>query len=133
MSKIRNHLTPRRLLLVCVSVFLLYVGYRLAAYPRGMLMAHFDCARGRYEIERSGMPAQWQFISWRIIHDKYGVDVNHGGCVVTPDSLWYEDGYNSVSEPRIRARFGKNVIAECDRVAEIAMQQVPRYPLFLPH
>ena len=50
----------------------------------------------------------------RLLKERYGVKVNYiAGCIVTQDLAWSADGYNSVSVPRINAKFGKDIFAEC--------------------
>jgi hypothetical protein len=113
-----------RSLIAVVGLVALAVGWWSSAYPRGMLMAWADHARGHYEIKTYGLPASWDGEFSRLARERYGVKVNHvAGCVVSENLVWYADGYNWVSESRLRARFGKDIFAECAADARAAAQR----------
>jgi hypothetical protein len=89
-----------------------------------MIAAWADHARGHYEVQTFGYPAPWRAEYRRLLRERYGVEVHAvAGCVVTEDLVWYVRGYNSVSRPRIQARFGKDIFAECAEEARAAWEQ----------
>jgi len=112
----RRWLTKRRLLIAAAALLVLPVGWWFSAYPRGMLAAYCDHARGHYEVKTYGYPAEWarEGDYQRLVFDRYGVEVHEvAGCVVNDELVSYVDGYNSVSVSRSNARFGKDIFAEC--------------------
>lgn len=115
-SLLQQHsFVKRHRVLIAFAVLLLAViVWWLTAYPRGMVVAWFDHARGHYEIKVYGFPAPWSCEYARLLKLRYGIEVNAvAGCVVTEQLVHYVAGYNAVSQPRIETRFGKDVFAEC--------------------
>lgn len=113
----RRWLTRRSLIAAMVAVLVLAVGWRFSAYPRGMIAGWGAGLRGHNEIKVFGLPPPWYGEYTQLIRERYGVEINTVGDVVTRDSVWYADGYNSVARQRIRARFGKDIFAECAQEA----------------
>jgi hypothetical protein len=112
-------ITRHPLLVVVVGLPLLTVGWSMSAYPRGMIAAWFDHACGHYEVKSAGYPVYWAWEYRRLLQERYGVKDNHvAECKVSIQLDWYIDGYNSVSRPRIKAHFGKDIFAECLEEAE---------------
>jgi hypothetical protein len=123
MAEARQWLTRRRRIVAAVALLVLAIGWWFSAYPRGMIAAWADGARGHNEVKVFGLPPPWVREYARLVRERYGVEVNAvAGCVVSPDLVWYVDGYNSVSEPRIRARHGKDIFAECADEARAAWE-----------
>ena len=90
-----------------------------ASYPRGMVMAYIDHAFGHYEVQGWGFPPPWMGDYKRLLKENYGVTYRSvGGCMVFPTVGWYAEGYSSVSGPRLQARYGKDIFAECATLAE---------------
>jgi hypothetical protein len=54
--------------------------------------------------------------------------MNWCGCVVDPVSSWYADGYNHVSEARLRALYRKDVFRECQAEAEATVPEQLQQP-----
>lgn len=124
MAESRRWVTRRRLIVTAVTLLALAVGWWFSAYPRGMIGAWADHASGHYEIKTYGYPAPWAWEYRRLVKERYGVEINaEAGCVVTQDLVWYVDGYNSVSRPRIVARHGKDIFAECTTEARLTYEQ----------
>jgi len=122
MAEARRWLTRRRLIVAAVAL-LVVAGWWFSAYPRGMIAAWADGARDHHEVKVFGLPPPWAGEYARLARERYGVEVNAvAGCVVTQDLVWYVDGYNSVAEPRIRARHGKDIFAECAEEARAAWE-----------
>lgn len=120
----RRWLTRRRVIVAVVALVILAAGWWFSAYPRGMIAAWADDARGHYEVKVFGLPPPWVGEFARLVRERYGVEVNPvAGCIVTQDLVWYVDGYNSISLPRIRARFAKDIFAECVADARAAWEQ----------
>lgn len=96
----------------------------LLAYPRGMMVAWFDQARGRDAIKSYGLPPRWNREYFELVSQRYGVSIDRvADCEVSLDTEWYAAGYNSVSRPRIRRRFGKDIFAQCDFNARAAWRK----------
>src|SRR5262249_27032297 len=103
---------------VGIVVIVIIVTWWFSAYLRGMAVALADQSRGHYEVQTFGYPPPWLGEYRRLVRERYGVDVKPvAGCVVTQDLDSYVAGYNSVSESRIRSRFGKDIFAECAQEA----------------
>ncbi|QEL15179.1 hypothetical protein [Limnoglobus roseus] len=108
-------------------VLLTFVGWFFSAYPRGLFAAYADRVAGHDEIKVFGYPPPEIGEYSRLLRERYGVKMNVvAGCVVTQDLEWYVDGYNSVSEPRIREKFGKDIFEECWNEAK---QAIPKKPV----
>jgi hypothetical protein len=108
---------------VVVAVALVLWWY--APYMRGAVAARRDISRGHYEIQVYGPPSPpWVEDSDRLVRERYGVVIKPvAGCCPTPDLADYVDGYNGVSVPRIHARFGKDIFAECAADARAAWKR----------
>jgi hypothetical protein len=103
------------------------VAWYVGAYPRGMLMAYIDHARGHYEIQAAGLPPPWVGRYTRLLEDRYGVRLNCvAGCVVTNNLMWYVGGYDSVSKRLLVEKHGRDIFAECASVAQ--QQWRPEHP-----
>jgi len=89
------------------------IGWWVSGGIRGQLVAHFDVARGRYEILTFGLPAPWRSEFARILRDRYGIEQRVvAGCMVTPSLVAYTEGYNQVSMTAANLKFGRNVFKE---------------------
>jgi len=109
---------PRPELLIVGALGLIVV-WLATAYPRGVIMARLDVARGVYAVRGSGYPPRWLGEWATSLAAKYDVHlVHHGGCVVFPNEDLYDRGYNSVSQPAILGHFGRDVIGECEKLAQ---------------
>lgn len=114
----------RRLIRCAVALPLLVACWYFSAYPRGMLAAWNDTQAGHYEVKTFGLPAPWARDYRRLVQERYGVAIYaEAGCVVSEELVWYVQGYNSVSKPRITARFGKDIFAECAADAKKAYKR----------
>ena len=117
-------LTGRRLIFAVVTLIVVAIGWWLSAYPRGVIAAWIDSARGHHEIKVYGLPAPWRSEYARLVYERYGVEINPvAGCVVSQELVWYVDGYNSVARQRILARHGKDIFAECTKEARADFEQ----------
>ena len=124
MAEARQLLTRRRLIVAAVGLLAIALGWWFSAYPRGMIAAWADGSREYDEVQVYGLPFPWDGEYARLLRERYGVKVNYvAGCVVTQDLVWYVDGYNSISEPRIRKRFGKDIFAECAADAQAGWER----------
>lgn len=105
----------RLLLAASTLLALLALWYSLTPFDRGVYTAHFDQTFGRLAYKTYGKPAPWSGEYHRLLYDRYGVNADMvAGCVVTKDDRDYSAGYNAVAEPRILARFGRDIREECD-------------------
>lgn len=109
--------SPRGQLRLGCAALALFVLWFAAAYPRGVLMAHIDHARGHYDYLHMGSPVAWFFDASRLLADQYGVEISPAPGVMGWD-VWYMEGYNSASRQLLTTQFGKDVIAECFSRAE---------------
>ena len=114
-AKPRRWRSRGRLILFGIGLFLLVVVWWFSAYPRGMIEAYTDHSGGQYKVKvYGGPPAPWVGDYYRLLRERHGVELDSvGTCTVTADLMRYADGYNSVSKPRIQARFGKDIFHEC--------------------
>ena len=96
-----------------------YTAWYFTAYPRGMLMAYVDHARGRDEVLCYGLPGPCFFEECQLLQERYGVNQYLvAGCVVSHELRSYADGYNSVSQRLIIEKHGKDIFKECEALAE---------------
>src|SRR5262245_31023182 len=90
----------------------------LTAYPRGMLRAYIDHARGHFEQKTFGYPAPWRWEYARLLEEKYGVKLNAvAGCEVDYSLFEYVEGYNAVSTSLLIDHFGHDIFEECYTLA----------------
>lgn len=88
-------------------------------YPRGMLAAWIDQARGRSEIQLVGLPNPWDRDVMRLCEERHNIKLRRvAGCIVSDNMVKYVNGYNLVSTNVIQTRFGRDVVAECYAEAE---------------
>ena len=125
MVEARRWRTRRWRIVAAIALLLAVVGWWYSAYPWGMIAAWVDGIRGHDKIKALGLPSPWAWEYAQLIKQRYGVEIEAvAGCVVTRDQVWYVDGYNSVARPRIVARYGKDIFAECAEEARAAWKQV---------
>jgi hypothetical protein len=92
------------------------------AEPRGALMAEIDYLRGYYGVCVAGPPSPWWKEERDLLRERYRVEV--AGVIpdyITPLTLpllWYGRGYDNVAEARLREKYGKDILAECERDAK---------------
>jgi hypothetical protein len=90
------------------------VAWHLGAYPRGVVAANFDRLLGHDEVMWYGELLPWDHDYTRLLDERYGIRGNKvAECVVGEELARYVRGYNSVAEPRLREKHGKDVLAEC--------------------
>jgi hypothetical protein len=114
-------LKSRRSRVVTVAALVaLPVVWWASTYPRGVLMAHLDHARGHYEVQTAGLPAPWEWDFARLLEERYGVQLNRvAGCNVPHSLRSYITGYNSVSVRLLEEKFGKDIFPECAAEARV--------------
>jgi hypothetical protein len=76
----------------------------------GQAEAKLDLASGRLAIETYGMPMPEGY--YKILRERYHIEVKRiaGDTDVTEKVMGHAKGYNEVSEPEIKRRFGDNVL-----------------------
>src|SRR5205814_6501752 len=94
------------------------------AYPRGMLVAYFDHARGNYQIMTYGfallppLEEERYVLYVRGLRERFGVKTTAvAGCVIDEAFVWYVDGYNSVSRRLLIEDHNADIFEECRRLA----------------
>jgi|HubBroStandDraft_5_1064220.scaffolds.fasta_scaffold622957_1 hypothetical protein len=99
------------------------IGWWAGGGIRGQLVAHFDVARGHYEILSLGLPVPWRSEFARILRERYGIEQRVvAGCMVTPQLLAYTEGYNRVSMTAANRRFGRDVFKESAADARLRLR-----------
>jgi hypothetical protein len=94
--------------------WVLVVCWFVSGFPRGVLTASFDHARGRYEILTFGKPGSEREECRRLLADRYGVKLRAvAGCVVSFELVQYVEGYNSASRHLLKERHGRDIFEEC--------------------
>src|ERR1039457_1694823 len=106
------------------------IGWWVSGGIRGQLVAHFDVARGHYEILSLGFPAPWRSEFARILRERYGIEQRVvAGCMVTLPLLAYTEGYNRVSMTAANRKFGRDVFKESAVDAMWRMRPLMKGPL----
>jgi hypothetical protein len=99
------------------------IGWWVGGGIRGQLVAHFDVARGDYEILSLGLHPPWHSEFTRILRERYGIeDRVVAGCMVSPPLLAYAEGYNRVSMSAANRKFGHDVFKKSWAAAMERMQ-----------
>lgn len=112
-----------RILTILAGVGLVILWY-LGPYPRGVVMAHVDHARGYYEIKTYGGPLSPEeserYAKYnRLLQERYEVELEPvAGCVVTWSLVQFVDGYNSVSKQLLKEKHGRDIFEECATLAQ---------------
>ena len=101
----------------CVCVFLFLLWDESGCWPipatRGRLDARIDLSRGRYRQLGWGLPPLGMDKYISLLHQRYGVDYqNVGGCTASPAQRDYVAAYDSVSEPAINRKAGRDIFKE---------------------
>lgn len=78
------------------------------------MVARFDIARGRYEVQGYGLPMPWRAEYAGLLQRRYGVNFRTVAlCIVSRSLVAYVDSYNHVSVRAVNRRFGHDVFKEC--------------------
>jgi hypothetical protein len=94
-----------------------------AGYVAGRAAALQDLRRNFLAVERYGRELVYASDEDRILLRRFGIHVKHvAGCMVMPRVAGHAKGYNDVSEPEIRRRFG-NALERASREAEVRWEQ----------
>jgi len=110
----KNLVSKHKKLTVAIAVAVLVVVWWLPASICGSLVAHFDVARGHYEVQGYGLPASWRPEYARLLRGRYGIEhCTVAGCVVTESLVSYVSAYNGVVRAAAKRKFGRDVFAEC--------------------
>src|SRR5258708_1219633 len=81
-----------------------------AAYRAGRADATRDVARGYFAVEEFGRTVVWQDDYAKIAKQRFGVHVKTvAGCIVDEEIVGHAKGYNEISEPAIKRKFGRDV------------------------
>lgn len=91
-----------------------------AAYERGRKQAGEEIARNVLAIEQPGLPAPWMADYMAKLSKDYHIAVRLTGCVMTPDTVSFQQGFNEVMVVEIEKRHGKDVLR---KTAEEAQKQ----------
>lgn len=62
---------------------------------------------GQYKILIYGLPVSMEYP--RLLRQRYGIDMQLRGCVVTDLELAYAHGYNGVSKEAAKRKFGQDI------------------------
>ncbi|MGA2601444.1 MAG: hypothetical protein ABSH09_31145 [Bryobacteraceae bacterium] len=111
-SFIRTH---KKLAAVTVLAFLFagFFGWDSTARTRGKIQAHLDVSRGHYAILIYGLQAESLPETARLMRQRYGIELRVvADCIVTKPLVAYVDGYNMVSMPAVRRKFGRDVFEQ---------------------
>ena len=82
-------------------------GQYKAGYTAGRAEARRDLRRNYLAVERYGREVVYSSDEDRILLRRFRIHVKHvAGCIVMPRVAGHAKGYNDVSEPEIRRRFG---------------------------
>lgn len=89
MARPSGWVSRHKLTAAAAGVILFAFGWWASDYPRGMVAAWVDHARGHYEIQVLGYPPEWAWNSEQTVPDGYGFEVKTvAGCVVNHPAPW---------------------------------------------
>jgi hypothetical protein len=92
----------------CLALLAGVSSYSKGTYYYGKAEAHFDAARGKYQIRVFGLSGDAPYRD--ILRKRYGIEVVRvGGCVVSQGVAEETLGYNEVMFHAIKGRFGEDV------------------------
>ncbi|MGO9401951.1 MAG: hypothetical protein ACLPVW_00620 [Terriglobales bacterium] len=110
MSKVLNRTNA---LLAFIAIAVLPVIWWLFAAPLGKLVARYDVARGHYTVFFYGLPASGFSEYKSLLHDRYGIELEAKGCVITSEWAPYVEAHNREIVAAANRRFGHDVFKEC--------------------
>ena len=85
--------------------------YSKSAYAAGRAEAERDLETGRLVVEDFGFPRKGQEEYVAILKQRYGIEVRRvAGDIVEFKPYGHAFGYNDMSEPEIKRRFGDDVL-----------------------
>ena len=102
-----------------MAVGILLSCWRPVAYFRGALAARFDEACGRDGMVSVPYWTPWDDDYHRLLNARYGAtDQRPWRWATWEEVVGYADGYNAVAYPRLRAKYGQDIFAECYQEAK---------------
>ena len=98
-----------------------------AAYRAGRAEAQRDISRNYLAVEEYGKVSGWDADYAKIAEKRFGVHVKRvAGCIILDQILGHAKGYNEISEPEIKRRFGRDVLMEA-RIAASGASEKTRH------
>ena len=80
-------------------------------YQTGQKDAQADAGNEKFYIKISGGDPTKEVLEWKKdLKEKYGIQVQILGCCYSDKVDKYTEGYNSISKPQIKKRFGRYVL-----------------------
>ncbi len=96
---------PRLGARLLLGLLLLLIVWTFGSYHIGMLLARWDLARDHYEVKMYGRLTFPPFGPLRIGESEVNLGLV-GGCMTPTSIREYARGYNAVSIPALKERFG---------------------------
>jgi hypothetical protein len=78
----------------------------------GRLAAQLAVHRGRYRVLQYGIATQTSPDYEAFLKERYGLEIDGYGCVVTESETDYVAAYNAVTRAALMRRFGRDVLKE---------------------
>lgn len=95
------------------------------AYERGATEARREAAAGRVRLF-SGAPSEgWGRDLAETLRSRFGIEVIFTSCLVTEESLSFEEGHNAAIEAHVDGIWGKGSLA--DAFADVQRRRQERY------
>ncbi len=95
-----------------------HMPYSRAAYEAGRAQAETDMRAGRLVIEEYGFPRKGEQEYADILRDRYHIELRRvASDIVDPKADGHAFGYNAISEPEIKRRFGSDVLEKAQTEA----------------
>jgi hypothetical protein len=89
-------------------------GWEATAFPRGQFAAWRDVRHGKYQELTYGLKVQWFPYYAILLQARYRIEVRCLASRLVPNGIVsYAAGYNAVSVPAAKRRFGHDVFREC--------------------
>jgi hypothetical protein len=79
-----------------------------AGYRAGRTEAERDLRLGRLVHEEIGMPMPPEY--YEIVHRRYQIELHSYGDLVSEKIIGHAKGYNDITDPEIKRRFGSDVL-----------------------
>ena len=92
-----------------------------AAYEKGRKQAHEELAQHTLAIQQFGLPAPWVIEYVNRLRTDYHINVRMTGCVITEESISFQQGFNAVMMDEIEKQYGK------DMLPKVAAESRKRY------
>lgn len=87
-------------------------------YEQGKIDAQTDISKGILIIHTGGRGNSSSRFFAALLKQRYGIETKGRGCLLTPQAVSYDTGYNEISKAEIKRKFGDEILDKTRNEAE---------------